>query len=735
MLEYPQVADEDYDLANDFNITPEAASRLRRIITLVESHRSTLIFVQGRGQAESLGYNLRRINPYIEVHHGSLSKEQRHLTEDGFKKGELKGIVCTSTLQLGIDIGNVDLCIQYLSPRRVSTLIQRVGRSGHAISKRSEGVVISAYGEDALESLILLEMAAQGELEEIDLHVKPLDVLAHQIVGMALEEDPITIEEAFQVITRATPFSNTGWEELLEVADFLKNQGLVSLKGDMLMETKKSRKYYYENLGMMNDERRYPFVDLVSDRIIGTVGDEFWTLRARLGFNVIMKGIVWRIIQIDDERGVLYAPPSDDPLGALPGWDGELMPVAKEIAEKVGDIRERIWRKMGSSDDKILEDLADSIEIDGDVFKVIGKEIEAHVRAGFPIPTKKRILLEAYEKYLIIHGCFGDKLATTLGCVFDSILSEHDLIYSWWNDPYRILIETTRTLDRFDLDNIEKWFFNLEDDELEKRLLDFMESRFPFGYKMKFIAERFGALKKGKTLNSEIMKNLYNRFKRTPIYKETLREVHQEKLDLDSAEKLMEEISSGEVKIVKVLAKTPSPLAMNILKAHLELSELAIPAYVIENQLDKMKKSIESRNVQLCCINCGDWSVKSKLRLISDKPLCGKCGSGLLAMLNPHANPTDFLEIVKKYQSNEELSEEMMRLLTYGRKTAGLILLYGKKAVIALSVHGVGPITAFKILSRMHRREKEFYSELLKAKIQYLKTRPFWRDDKKKMGL
>ncbi|MFQ6053356.1 MAG: DEAD/DEAH box helicase, partial [Candidatus Bathyarchaeia archaeon] len=156
-VECPTPTDEDFDLSDELGTTPQAASRLRRIRDIVRGHRSTLIFVQGRGQAESLGHKLGRVEPHIEVHHGSLSREQRHQVEDRFKAGELRGIVCTSTLQLGIDVGDVDLCIQYLSPRQVSTLIQRVGRSGHRLDRRSEGIVLTAYGEDALESMVASE--------------------------------------------------------------------------------------------------------------------------------------------------------------------------------------------------------------------------------------------------------------------------------------------------------------------------------------------------------------------------------------------------------------------------------------------------------------------------------------------------------------------------------------------------------------------------------------------------
>jgi ATP-dependent helicase Lhr and Lhr-like helicase len=138
------------------------------------------------GQAEGLGFRLKHLDANIEVHHGSLSREQRHRVEDLFKDGKLKGIVCTSTLQLGIDVGEVDLSIQYQSPRQVNALIQRVGRSGHKLGVFSEGITIPAYGEDALESLIASDMARRKAIEPTLVHMKPLDVLTHQVVGLTL---------------------------------------------------------------------------------------------------------------------------------------------------------------------------------------------------------------------------------------------------------------------------------------------------------------------------------------------------------------------------------------------------------------------------------------------------------------------------------------------------------------------------------------------------------------------
>lgn len=310
-VQFPQPVDADFDLADELQTSPKAASRLNRIKQLIDKHNSSLIFVQGRGQAEGLGLRLKKLNPSIEVHHGSLSRDQRHKVEDIFKEGQLKAIVCTSTLQLGIDIGKVDFCIQYQSPRQVSTLVQRVGRAGHTLKELSEGVTIPVYGEDALESLVASEMARRKSIENTLVHMKPLDVLTHQIVGLSLvKEEGINSQEVYSLANKAYPFHEYTTNEFDKLTEFLKQIGLIIKDGDMLKKTGKGRRYYYENLGMINDERRYPFINAITDEMIGTVGDEFWSLRARVGLNVILRGRVWRILQIDEERGVIHVLPA-----------------------------------------------------------------------------------------------------------------------------------------------------------------------------------------------------------------------------------------------------------------------------------------------------------------------------------------------------------------------------------------------------------------------------------------
>lgn len=727
-VEYPEPGMVDFDLADDWNTTPAAASRLNRIRKLIHGRNSTLVFVQGRGQAESLGHKLGKLDKYVEVHHGSLSREQRHDVEDRFKAGDLNGIVCTSTLQLGIDIGDVDLCIQYLSPRQVSTLIQRVGRAGHTLAQRSEGVLISAYAEDVLESIVIADSARRGALEPTEIHVRALDVLAHQIVGLTLDEEEIGEDEAYEVITRAYPFKDIGHEEFSHFTKFLATIGLISKQDKKIRRRKRSRMYYYENLGMINDEKRYPFINVVTDRIIGTVGDEFWTLRARLGLNVILMGRVWRILQIDEERGALHVIPSHDPLGALPGWDGELIPVPRTVTEGVADLREKIAGKISNLDsmEEAVSELSKLYVADEAAIKSIANEIEAHQKAGVPIPTKKLILLEAYEKYLVIHCTYGGRVNRTLGAIIDAVLSDEDLIYIWWNDPYRILVEAPRRIDKFDLKKIHEVLFPLSEDEVDRRLEEFIEARFPFGSRMKFIAERFGVIPRGKALGARRLENMYVRFKDTPIYEETMREAHQEILDLPAVKEIMGGVASGEIKVVSIKSESPSPLARHILEKYADVAEFMEAQISDSDQLDHMKKSIHSRLVKMACMNCGEWSLQTRVRELEERPVCGNCQSGLLALLRRQQDESSFLDLFRRWRDKEEITSEEKDLLVKGRKTADLVLSYGRKAIEALLVRGVGPVTSYQVLSRMHREEKELYSDLLKAKIQYIKTRQYW---------
>jgi len=730
-VEYPIPDDPDFDLAQKLGTAPEAAARIRRILDLVKKHTSTLIFVNSRTNAEMLGHKFNQLTEDIAVHHGSLSKEERTSIEDEFKTKALKAIVCTSTLQLGIDIGHVNLVIQYLSPRQVCSLIQRVGRSGHKLDMTSKGVIVTAFPDDIIEALTAVRRAYKGQLEPLQIHENALDVLAHQIAGILLDKRRTTIDEMLESLRRAYPYRNLSKAKLLHVAGYLHRLRNLWLEGDTLRKTRKTYQYYYENLSMIPDERRYPVVDVISDRTIGTVGDEFMALRARIGLNIIIRGKVWRIVQIEEKTGTVHVVPSEDPFAAIPGWDGEILPVPFTLAQEVGRLRQKITEELKNERNRemLAEKLAKKLSTDKSTLLKPIEEIHGQLQQGAPVPTHNRILIEVFDKYVIIHACFGEIVNRTLGCIFDAILSDRELITGWWNDGYRILVEMPRKAEPRGLEKLQAMLFGLTDKEVNKAFNEYLKARFPFAYKMKFVAERFGALPRGKTMGPERLAELPTRFEKTPIYEETLREAMLEKVDIPTVKRIMREVKRGKIKVSTLFRlEKPTPLAYNILTKYAEIPELMAPERVLLSNIERMKRAIMARKVSLLCLSCGNQIEEKRIRELPEKLVCEKCGVGLLAHLRLGHDPKMVQDILERRLDGKELTPEELEQLTHARRTADLILSYGKKALIAFQVRGIGPETAFRILGKMHHDEDEFYMDLLKAKIQYLRTRPYWED-------
>jgi ATP-dependent Lhr-like helicase len=221
---------------------------------------------------------------------------------------------------------------------------------------------------------------------------------------------------------------------------------------------------------------------------------------------------------------------------------------------------------------------------------------------------------------------------------------------------------------------------------------------------------------------------LPHQFGDTPIYDETLREAMIEKVDVGKVKEIMSDVRKGKVKISTVYrTEKPTPLAYHILEKFADISELMAPEQVLMSNIEKMKKTIEARTASLLCVQCGE-SRAEKVRSLPEQPECEKCKSRLLALLYRSQDANHIAEVLRKRREGMEVREEELKELTHARRTADLVLSYGKKAITALEVKGVGPETASRILGKMHSNEDEFYMDLLKAKIQYLRTREYWGD-------
>ena len=724
-IEYPTPDTVDSELAEKTFATPDLAARLSRITSLLESHTSTLIFVNSRTVAEMLGEKLGRLRKDVGVHHGSLPREERERVELAFKKGETKALVCTSTLELGIDVGTVDLVVQYMSPRQVTSLIQRVGRSGHRIGRTSEGIIIAVSADDVLESSASISEAKLGRLEPTRMYRESLDVLAHQVAGYLMDSEMMDEQELIGELRKTYAYSNLSEEKFRRVVKYLEELRKLRVEGRVLRRTGNTREYYFENLSMIPDETRYLVIDVATNQTVGILGEEFILLRARVGVHFILKGKIWQIEKVSDDRKV-YVTPVDDPLAAVPVWDGEMIPVPYGLALRTGLLRRRIGEVIDAQGvENAALILKEEVPAPARAIQSVVEEIDEQKRMGVPIPSDKLILFEGFQKYLIVHSCFGEAVNRTLGYVLEELLSRRGLIRVWFMDGYRMLLELTSDASEIDLKAVSDQLFGLSPEELEKTYFVAVKRNFPFPGRVKTIAERFGALKRGRYISHPNLCSLPTRFENTPIFEEALQETGRDLVDIEGTKQLLTQVARGSLKVDVFYSKDrPSPIAYHILYRYLDVPEAVAPDSLAKTSAQRMKVSIFGTSVQLVCVKCGRVHPPTRVGEVAEEPLCQECRSSLLAPC--FWNPRQVELLVRKRLGSNELTKEEREELAKARRAADLVLSYGKRAVIALSVYGIGPQTAARILARMHAEEGEFYRDILEAKLRFVTTRPYW---------
>lgn len=646
--------------------------------------------------------------------------------EEAFKGGELKGLVCTSTLELGIDIGSVDSVLQYMSPRQVSALVQRVGRSGHALHRTSEGTLLGVSAEDVLESVACVENAKKKRLEPVVVHNGAMDVLAHQVAGILMDsEGAVPVTRVLSIVKAATPYKDLTEDSLLKVTGFLEKLQLIRSDSEALYRTRRTRQYYFENLSMIPDERRYPVVDLATGQKVGILGEEFVVLRGHKGTHFIVKGRVWQIEEHSPD-GFIYVTPIEDPTAAIPGWDGEILPLPYELAQETARLRGVVAAQLAeTSKSATAKSLRENYPVDAYGAEKIVEEIELQRSLGVRIPDDRMILVEGFDRFLILHMPFGDRVNHTFSELFEELMMREGIVRFWWSDGYRILYELSINTQDLDLDKVAEKLFKRPEEIYQGAFNSVLHRHFPWGLYLKRIAERFGALRRGLFLYADAMKELVLRFRLTPIYEETLREAKMLHIDLERSWQILRDVKSGDIQLVTLKTRDkPSPLAYHLLYRHVDVPELIAPENVSADNAGRMRLALANETVNLLCFECHHLQEMLRVGDLAEEPKCVKCGSGLLGVVFYSAGYLQSL-LVRRGNS-EKLIKEEAEALSRTRRSADLVLSYGKRAVIAQSVYGIGPQTAARILAKMHDSDEEFYRDLLDAKLKFIQTRRFW---------
>ncbi|ELY86674.1 DEAD/DEAH box helicase [Natrinema altunense] len=711
----PEVTAEDERLAGELLTEADTASHVRLIRDLVADHESTLIFVNTRQTAEALGSRFKELDLPIGVHHGSLSKEARIDVEDRFKAGEIDGLLCTSSMELGIDVGQVDHVIQYKSPRQVTRLLQRIGRAGHRQDAVSSGTIVTTRPDDTFEALSIARRARDGEVEPAAIHEGSLDVVANQLPAIVQSRGDTPVDEAVETVTRSYPFRNVPEATIREIIGELdRNRILWFDEGEDRIETTGGTwQYVYANLSMIPDEETYEVHDIASGGQIGTLDERFVVNFAQPGAVFIQRGEMWRIAEIDDEEARVKVSPIEDPAGEVPSWIGQEIPVPAAVAGEVGEIRAVAEPQLAAGADAaaVGRELAGRYPADEDTLTEACTQLEAQVEGESPMPTAERLVLERQGRTIVLNAPFGHTANETLGRMLSALLGQRaGSSVGLETDPYRIELEVPdvykRQLEETDPDHVEAIV------ELGLKRSDAL------AFRLAQVSAKFGALKRWQSKGSGRLSNdrLLSALEDTPMYEEAIREVFHEDLDIERASAVLEGIQSGALEVVTHRGRTPVGLGGRSSGG----KELLAPENADASVIQTVKERLQNDRVILLCTHCTEWKVKTPVKRVADQPECPDCGSTRIASLNPWAD-----EVVQAVRSQAKDAEQR-EMTERAFRAASLVQSHGKQAVIAMAARGVGPHNAAQIINKLREDDAEFYRDILSKEREYARTQSFW---------
>lgn len=355
----------------------------------------------------------------------------------------MKAIVATSSLELGIDVGRVGLVVQFLSPRQVTAMVQRAGRSGHRFGEKSRAVIVTVDNLfEALESHVIAFRAMKGDLEDITVPKKPYDALAHFMAGAAIDSEPPTLEEVYRLSVSTTPYSELRMEEVEDIASILSDVRVIRLgPGGRLGRSSRTYSYFYR-VSMIPDEKTFKVHDVVSGRDVGEVGERFVQLRLMKASDprskpyIVLGGKVWKILEVDIDAGKVLVSPEGEVEGAIPAWEGELIPVDFKVAREVCSII-----SLAMNDREAGRRLLKARRLEERYAERILDTIEETARLWGTALSWKRPVVEEAEGVAILYACLGSKGNFALSLLLSKLM-ESSVAVEFHYIPYAIVFKS-----------------------------------------------------------------------------------------------------------------------------------------------------------------------------------------------------------------------------------------------------------------------------------------------------
>ena len=573
----------------------EAASRKMYEIlkNLVRKYRTTLIFTNTRSGAEAVAYKLKkelgkRWAKKIGVHHSSLGRDVRLDVEDALKNGRMRAVVTSTSLELGIDIGYIDLVVQVGSPRSVMKGLQRIGRAGHAIHRVSRGRFIALDEDDLVELLVLTKCAYEGKLDRVSIPKKCMDILAQHLVAMSIEKK-WSVDEAYRVVKRSYNYHEMSFDEFLDVLRYLAGK-YVDLEYQKVYRKlwfdeaegifgrkRMARMIFYLNQGAIPDEADYKVYLKRSGRQfwVGNLSEPF-VERLVPGDVFILAGRKYKVEKIKNDRVIVVEAKEENP--TVPSWVGEQLPRSYDLSVEIGKFRMRVEKFLKRGDiEGLRRFLIEEYGADGLIVENIVRYFMDQMKYMNIVPNHRRILIERWideydRKHIIFHAAYGRRTCDALARFFAYVASEQyscnvgigvtdngfDLVFPRWVDPDpEVLLDVALKVDFISM--LKRAIRNTE----------LFLNRFRHVANRSFmILRRYKgtdiSIRKQRIKASVLVRLLPEEF---PVMKETYREVLEDYMDVVHAQEVFNSMRNGDVDAIVIRKSNDrvlSPFAQGI---------------------------------------------------------------------------------------------------------------------------------------------------------------------------
>jgi len=726
---FPEPTGGDYQLAGKLYTHPEVAARLRLMREMINKHKSVLLFTNTRSIAEILAsrFKVWDVDFPVSIHHGSLAKPARITAERGLKAGELKGLVATSSLELGIDIGLIDYVIQYMSPHQVTRLIQRVGRSGHSVGRMADGVIITLDSDDTLEALVIARRAMNETLEEVTVPEKPLDALSHQVAGLLIQNRKWYFNELLELANKAYPYRNLTEKDVASIVNYMHSRfprlAWVSEQDKLAMRPQRVKElyeYYFNKLSMIPDEKQYLVVDQETDSAVGVLDEAFVAEYGQPGTKFIVRGTAWKMQSIRGDK--IFVKAISDPTGAIPSWIGEEIPVPYDVAAEVGEVRrvtEDLY-KNGQGLDSICGHFAEKYPADKETLARALSETFGQCEEGIPVPSDKLLTIEEWDDFIIVNSHLGTLVNRTLARLVGHILSdEAGVSVGIQQDPYRIVFQVAGGVDAKDVLKALKRLSGLE---VEEVAVAASKRTGLFKRRLVHVARRFGAISRWVDMSNMTIRQLAKSFENTVIMDEAVRETLERDLDIPHTRQVLGSIATGAIdaRIVKAAGEV-TPIARVGLERISRRTDLIPTEKLSQILVESTKARILNEVRTIVCTSCWNYVEMRRMKEVPVAIKCPECGAKKLGVLG--LSDDEIKKILSK--KGVRLSDREKDILARAEETAKLVGRHGRLAVYTLSGRRVTVEAAEEILRKHRRPTGGFFEALMSAEREALKER-FW---------